>query len=808
QQISTTEEVVETTVVDDTKNSAADAVPNIPGTNNNAIVDDGKPRILSNIIINGANNVINPLVKKELIQKVSNNLNKQQQQQKMQQQQQQSTHPGETETISDDAAKLLKGVATDAKETEGNETNEGKDSFVVTSDYIQQLINNARKQGNPPEIEEKLLNLQRYHEKHTKPEDRTDRTIALQHNYSNMTGHRSESHGGSSRVRKRTATRADDDDDEWQMDTPKRTRPTKNAAASSGSGGGGAVAFNSSTNVSPGSTSRDRKHSHSEAHGSSPSKKRTPVVQQAHESPLKSPTGGNGVVGSAVAVDNKSDPPATGRHKNVEKRKQNAAVHDAPAKVSTNSPQQSPQPRQSKLQAQLNRHKEQLKKDILKKRSHLEKELQVQIQKELSVELQSSSASCTTNVRAAAASSSSSAGGLVAAAGSTASLTLLQQEQQQNSSLQSPTSDSTGVSDANDAHSETVPPPSGRGSLKQLATDKSSSASTTTTSTRRRTIANAASKDASGGSTSTPPASGGKRGQKQASPAGSKAGSNRSSGGGRGQTKRNAKKSTSKAQTHCICQTPYDDSKFYVGCDLCNNWFHGDCVGISEKDSKKITEYICSECKHARDTQELYCLCRQPYDESQFYICCDKCQDWFHGRCVGILQCEANNIDEYSCPNCHMNNAINFANMKTLSPREFENLKKLIKQIQQHKSAWPFMEPVDPNEAPDYYRVIKEPMDLQKIEGKIDNKVYQTLSEFIGDMTKVFDNCRYYNPKESPFFRCAESLESHFVQKIKHFREHLIDRNDSAAVLGDDGVAAADTISTPPGGASAVTATA
>lgn len=30
--------------------------------------------------------------------------------------------------------------------------------------------------------------------------------------------------------------------------------------------------------------------------------------------------------------------------------------------------------------------------------------------------------------------------------------------------------------------------------------------------------------------------------------------------------------------------------------------------------------------------------------------------------------------------------------------------------LQAHKSAWPFMEPVDPNEAPDYYKVIKEPM--------------------------------------------------------------------------------------------------
>lgn len=30
--------------------------------------------------------------------------------------------------------------------------------------------------------------------------------------------------------------------------------------------------------------------------------------------------------------------------------------------------------------------------------------------------------------------------------------------------------------------------------------------------------------------------------------------------------------------------------------------------------------------------------------------------------------------------------------------------------LQSHKSAWPFMEPVDPEEAPDYYKVIKEPM--------------------------------------------------------------------------------------------------
>lgn len=58
-------------------------------------------------------------------------------------------------------------------------------------------------------------------------------------------------------------------------------------------------------------------------------------------------------------------------------------------------------------------------------------------------------------------------------------------------------------------------------------------------------------------------------------------------------------------------------SRFYVGCDLCNNWFHGDCVGITEEMAKSLSEFVCNECTHARESQELYCLCKQPYDESQ-----------------------------------------------------------------------------------------------------------------------------------------------------------------------------------------------
>jgi len=97
----------------------------------------------------------------------------------------------------------------------------------------------------------------------------------------------------------------------------------------------------------------------------------------------------------------------------------------------------------------------------------------------------------------------------------------------------------------------------------------------------------------------------------------------------------------------------------------------------------------------------------------------------------------------------------------------------VLEEIKVHPHAWPFLEPVDPHDVPDYYKVIKDPMDLQTVELRLNQKLYEKLSDFIGDMTKIFDNCRYYNPRDSPFYQCAEVLEAYFVQKIKAFRERL-----------------------------------
>ena len=56
---------------------------------------------------------------------------------------------------------------------------------------------------------------------------------------------------------------------------------------------------------------------------------------------------------------------------------------------------------------------------------------------------------------------------------------------------------------------------------------------------------------------------------------------------------------------------------------------------------------------------------------------------------------------------------------------------------------------------------------------KIRSSQYKTLKDFVADTSRIFDNCRYYNLSDSPFYRCAEVLENFFVQKLKAFKNTL-----------------------------------
>ncbi|KAG5573649.1 hypothetical protein H5410_063415 [Solanum commersonii] len=44
--------------------------------------------------------------------------------------------------------------------------------------------------------------------------------------------------------------------------------------------------------------------------------------------------------------------------------------------------------------------------------------------------------------------------------------------------------------------------------------------------------------------------------------------------------------------------------------------------------------------------------CGENYASDEFWICCDICEIWFHGKCVKITPARAEHIKQYKCPSC------------------------------------------------------------------------------------------------------------------------------------------------------------
>ncbi|KAF4635925.1 hypothetical protein G7Y89_g2172 [Cudoniella acicularis] len=79
----------------------------------------------------------------------------------------------------------------------------------------------------------------------------------------------------------------------------------------------------------------------------------------------------------------------------------------------------------------------------------------------------------------------------------------------------------------------------------------------------------------------------------------------------------------------------------------------------------------------------------------------------------------------------------------------------------------PFRDPVDPtvHNAPNYFDVVKRPIDLNTIQRKMNNNEYTTSQEFEADIRLIFQNCYEYWTPEDPVFKDCENFEKYFNTK-------------------------------------------
>ncbi|OMO91720.1 Zinc finger, PHD-type [Corchorus olitorius] len=61
--------------------------------------------------------------------------------------------------------------------------------------------------------------------------------------------------------------------------------------------------------------------------------------------------------------------------------------------------------------------------------------------------------------------------------------------------------------------------------------------------------------------------------------------------------------------------------------------------GLDEEEEDEHGETLCG-------------ACGEHYASDEFWICCDICEKWFHGKCVKITPARAEHIKQYKCPSC------------------------------------------------------------------------------------------------------------------------------------------------------------
>ncbi|TGZ65853.1 hypothetical protein CRM22_005681 [Opisthorchis felineus] len=89
-------------------------------------------------------------------------------------------------------------------------------------------------------------------------------------------------------------------------------------------------------------------------------------------------------------------------------------------------------------------------------------------------------------------------------------------------------------------------------------------------------------------------------------------------------------------------------------------------------------------------------------------------------------------------------------------------LRRVVAHLARHRRFAVFSRPVQTDEAPDYYEVIRNPMDLGSIRDRIDARKYVNVEDFMKDIELIYHNALEYNPANVPRSRDIRARAAEF----------------------------------------------
>ncbi|TNV81723.1 hypothetical protein FGO68_gene7309 [Halteria grandinella] len=93
----------------------------------------------------------------------------------------------------------------------------------------------------------------------------------------------------------------------------------------------------------------------------------------------------------------------------------------------------------------------------------------------------------------------------------------------------------------------------------------------------------------------------------------------------------------------------------------------------------------------------------------------------------------------------------------------------MLSNLKKSTNAKHFQEPIDPkrDNAPNYFNIIAEPMDLGTVKQRLNSNYYHTMQEFLDDMQLIFENCLKYHSSvngesDSSLVKASKALREDF----------------------------------------------
>ncbi|KAL6518032.1 hypothetical protein OROMI_033733 [Orobanche minor] len=106
----------------------------------------------------------------------------------------------------------------------------------------------------------------------------------------------------------------------------------------------------------------------------------------------------------------------------------------------------------------------------------------------------------------------------------------------------------------------------------------------------------------------------------------------------------------------------------------------------------------------------------------------------------------------------------------------------LLTRLMAHPQSWVFNEPVDivKHNIPDYFDVIKHPMDLGTIQSKLLTNQYSNPKDFAADVRLTFKNAMTYNPIGHAVHIMADTMGKFFEMRWKPIEKKILSMVDSS----------------------------